>query len=614
MKYMGIVLQKLSIISLLIVAGLVTQNSVYGACRSSVFEIDSFSPDSNTHSIAWVECSNGNIFLAEGNYGVLDEYYTTPKNRIYQFDCYTGTLVETCEFSADFNTLFVTWLKCDDGTVYLAEGNGDLDPYVPQQNRIFRLDCDTGIVQETDEFGHNFFTHSLSWLQCADGRIFLAEGNGNPSVSVGAQDNNLYEFDCYTGTLQYVATFSPLSLTRSVEWFKCDGKIFLAEGNVNQLNKIYQFDCYNSLTQTDSFSSATSTNILASVVCNGKVFLAEGNAKLLAGIGQDNILYSFDCSTGKVTQLTKFSPQSLTHQFSWLTCANGAIFLAEANVEQPNQLYALDCSQGVLVNKNNPRLISPGLFTQALAWLECSSGALFLAEANGDPAQNKFEANRILSADCLCAAESCLCRLLKAACAKGNIGLAVQLYRKATSAQRCCCACDLDPLCVAQIMLQVTDLENFLPACSCDERLVAIVTQTLLLTTNNDIISAVVQEVASGGCCTIVPEVLTNLIKNSAPLSVLCTVLNELFAYGCYSQFVCDWFVMMLKDPRLGEQSAASVLAQLLGNPSCQATGQSVLDELCCDCSGVDLSGVITNAFAALTTVYGQTTLPKLSC
>ncbi len=332
----------------------------------------SFSASTVTSSLAWLQCPNGSVFLAEGNEG--------QDNNLYSFNCTTGFVTLVRSFSPGSATRSLAWLQCPNGNVFLAEGNEG------QDNNLYSFNCATGVVTLLRSFSPGSATRALAWLQCPNGNVFLAEGNiGGPGVP-----NFLYSFDCATNLLTQIQTFdASFSVALSLSWLTCpDGSVFLAEGNSGS-NRLFGFDCSGTLTQVQSFSpGSVGTNSLSWLTCHGNVFLA-------SSFPGNNQLYNFSCDTGQLNTsgAQSFSSSGISTSLAWLTCADGRVFLAEGN-KVASKLYQFDCYTG-LVNTTPIQTFAVGASITSLAWLSCDNGNTFLV------AGNNSGANTIFSADCL---------------------------------------------------------------------------------------------------------------------------------------------------------------------------------------------------------------------
>ena len=262
----------------------------------------------------------------------------------------------------------------------MAEGNNN------QPNHLYEINPDDGTIKELtnryDPFSsNNNGTRSVALAQCGN-KLFLAEGNNN-------QSNRLYEINPNDGTIKELTNgydpFSenPTSRTHSVALAQCGNKLFLAEGNYQQENRLYEINTddgtIKELTDnSDPFSAnPNNTYSVALAQCGDKLFLAEGNNN------QPNRLYEINTDYGMITELTdEYDPFSAhsdsTYSVALAQCGD-KLFLAEGNNNQPNRLYEINPDDGTItpLTKDGTGRFSFSSKTYSLAFTQCKKQALF---------------------------------------------------------------------------------------------------------------------------------------------------------------------------------------------------------------------------------------------
>ena len=237
--------------------------------------------------------------------------------------------------------------------LFLAEGNYN------QPNRLYEINTDYGMITElTDEYdpfsAHSDSTYSVALAQCGN-KLFLAEGNKN-------QANRLYEINPNDGTIKELTNgydpFSenPTSRTHSVALAQCGNKLFLAEGNYQQENRLYEINPdYSTITEltdnSDPFSANPNNALsVALAQCGDKLFLAEGNNN------QPNHLYEIN-PYGSITEHTDDpNPFSANNNYTYsvaLAQCGDKLFLAEGNYNQANRLYEINPDDGTIKELTN---------------------------------------------------------------------------------------------------------------------------------------------------------------------------------------------------------------------------------------------------------------------
>ena len=205
----------------------------------------------------------------------LDAYYpgTVPPEPVLCADTFPFSSPPS-PFGAE-KTSFLAFAQCGN-KLFLAEGNHD------QANQLYEIDPDGTITKLTNGYdplsSNARDTRSLAFAQCGD-ELFLAEGNYE-------QENRLYEINCDGTITELTNRSNPFSLynnkTQSLAFTQRGDKLFLAEGNGFQPNRLYEIDCdYGTITElTDGYnpfsSSSSDTYSLAFAQCGNKLFLAEG--------------------------------------------------------------------------------------------------------------------------------------------------------------------------------------------------------------------------------------------------------------------------------------------------------------------------------------------------
>ena len=249
------------------------------------------------------------------------------------------------------------------GKLFLAEGNGEVS--AGHQNRLYAINTDGTITELTDGYDplslNRSRTHSLAFAQHGD-KLFLAEGNKN-------QANRLYEIACNGTITELTSGYDPLSSnhgspTYSVAFTQFKNRLFLAEGNYFYPNQLYVSTCIGTAEYPEAtppepeptpapvlcadtfpfsfpppFFDPSDTHSVALAQCGDKLFLAEGNHN------QPNHLYEIN-SDGTITELTTESnPFSSNNNYTLsvaLAQCGDKLFLAEGNYYQPNHLYEIN--------------------------------------------------------------------------------------------------------------------------------------------------------------------------------------------------------------------------------------------------------------------------------
>ncbi len=289
-----------------------------------------FATNSATLSVAWLQCMDGSLFLAEGNYDQA--------NRMYAFDYRSSRFVHVSEFSPYSRTTSLAWLSSPDGRVFLAEGN------YQQPNKLYEFDHQNmQLLERAQElpFACGSGTESLAWFVCADDTIVLAEGNH------GA--NCLYTFDATSQKLVEIPQAEPFtnrSFTYSFNWLSLDDHtILLAEG-VSGVSRLYAFDeatkILTEIPQPASFSAhADVLDVQWISLPDKSIFLMQ------ADYNQPNKLYELDIATRQLRYKQQFSYKTDTRSLSLLALRNH-IFLAEGNGSTPCTVRVFDVRHGLL--------------------------------------------------------------------------------------------------------------------------------------------------------------------------------------------------------------------------------------------------------------------------
>lgn len=589
-------------------------------------------PSLQNQSLTWVECDNGNVFLAA--------YNKSPDvSTLYQVNCDTGALTPTDTFQSDTSGQtstfsIVAWLKCN-GKVFLAapdSGSGFV--------YLYALDCTTGAltVQDTITGLAGNGPLSLAWTDQCNGKVFLAVNNYNDVSSLSSavewiQCSNgniflvetghqilIFALDCDYGTLAQTYASSNLSFVYAPQsdfFVKCDnGNVFFASPQNDTTPgtlSLYQLDCVAGtltyLQDIDTYSNSNQAAIFSWLKCNGKVFLVESG-----DLG--TVVWALDCDAGTMSQTATLDATANGYtKLQWLACSNGNVFLAGSGPVSGNtSLWELDCQNNTV---NSLGQLDANAATN-LAWFQCSNGNVFLAE--GGIAPNN---SLLYSSSCLCplptpSASVCFCNIFNSACARGSIALATQLYVNATDLNRTC-ICNADPLCVAQVLINaaasLVEPARLLPELCCTlfvDETVNLLTVLFSTTTDQNLIARLTREVADQGCCDVLAQTLTALVRTSSNnVTTFCTILDNLEPYCTFCDVVANWFMQMLTSPTIGQDSASTLLAGLLANSYCVA-GQNVLACLCCSfteaTNGVDAAPLIADAMVKLQSLYNTTT------
>ncbi len=211
---------------------------------------------------------------------------------------------------------------------------------------------------------------------------------------------------------------------------------------------------------------------------------------------------------------------------------------------------------------------------------------------------------------------SCFCRVFNAACAKGSLSLATQLYLAANADQRSC-ICTADPACAAHIIIEaapsIIEPDLLLPDLCCyiaPENITNILITLFTSSDDQDLIARVTREVGAQGCCLVLADVLTMLTKSGPDkFTTICTVLNNLEPYCSFCDVVTAWFHEMLIDPSIAQDGSSTLLASLLADNYC-TQADAILSCLCCsfaDKTSIDPAPLIADALAKLNDLYHKT-------